>query len=103
MISDVLCDTVSELNFYLRDEEMGRCYEGAMRDAIVELKDKAAAIRILLDYPPPLVDALVNQTEDATAYTTHLAKVLSAGELSAFNRLLERLQAEQRSVGAARS
>jgi hypothetical protein len=103
MISDVLCETVNEVDRYLNDETMGKCYEGAMRDAILELKDRARAIHILLDYPPPLVDALVNQTDEATAYTTHLAKVLSGGERRAFNRLLKQLRTEQQSVDAARA
>jgi len=103
MISDVLSDTVSELNHYLTDKTMGKCYAGAMRDAIVEFKDKATAIRILLDYPPPLVDALIEQTDTAKPYTTHLAKVLTPGELSAFNRLLDALRAEQQAMSATRA
>lgn len=103
MISDVLSDTVDQLNYYLTDKTFSKCYAGAMRDAIVEFKDKATAIRILLDYPPDIVDALVNQTDEITVYTTHLSKVLSPGELSEFNRLLESLRAEQQSVGAPRA
>ena len=103
MISDVLNDTVCELNHCLTSKVMRERYVGPMREAIVDLKDKATAIRVLLDYPPPLVDALVNRTDEATAYTKHLSKVLSAGELRELNTLLERLRAQQRSAGKPRA
>ena len=85
MISDVLSETIEEINEYLNSDVTSKCYEGAMREAIVELRDNARAIMVTLEtFPGATVEW--RQAQDA-----HLAKVMTASEYAAWKALQIRI------------
>jgi len=52
MISDVLCECVSEIDYYLNSETFDDTYEGEFRERIIRLRNEAEYLRGLLDVPP---------------------------------------------------
>jgi len=52
MISDVLHETVDELDHYLNCPTFADCYKGKLREQIVRLRDEALYIARVLDTPP---------------------------------------------------
>ncbi len=52
MISDVLSETVNNLDHYLSDPKYDDTYTGDVRDRIVRLRNEAKAIRDILDISP---------------------------------------------------
>jgi hypothetical protein len=52
MISDILCECVDELDYYLNFPTFDDVYEGELRDRIIRLRNEAEYLRGLLDVPP---------------------------------------------------
>jgi hypothetical protein len=55
MISDILSDTVSDIDQYLGNPLYDDWYRGALRDRIIALRNEADAIRVELDTPQHLI------------------------------------------------
>jgi hypothetical protein len=51
MISDILCECVDELDYYLSCPIFGDVYQGELRDRIIRLRNEAEYLRSLLDAP----------------------------------------------------
>ena len=85
MISDVLSEFVPEIDHYLNNEVYNTCYQGELRMAITELRDRARAIMVTMDTFPG-ASPKYRQEQDA-----HLAKVMSVGEYAAWKALQIRL------------
>lgn len=56
MISDILSELGSELDYYLLDETFANTYTGPLRDRIMRLRDEAKSIQGILDFMCPLPD-----------------------------------------------
>jgi hypothetical protein len=52
MISDILFQSVIDLDHYLNDPNFDRIYSGGIRERIVRLRDDAKYVQILLDTHP---------------------------------------------------
>ena len=52
MISDVLCECVSELDYYLNNQAFEETYQGEFRERIIRLRNEAEYLRGLLDVLP---------------------------------------------------
>ena len=52
MISDVLAETVSNLDHYLDNSNYDDTYTGEERERIVKLRNEAETVRDILDEPP---------------------------------------------------
>ena len=52
MISDVMHETVANLDHYLNDPVYAKTYTGELRQRILRLRNEAEGIRVLLDTPP---------------------------------------------------
>jgi hypothetical protein len=51
MLSDILSQTVHDLDLYLNDPTWDDTYKGEMRERIVRLRDEAEYVRVCLDVP----------------------------------------------------
>ena len=64
MISDILFQSVIDLDHYLNDPNFDRTYNGEIRDRIIRLRDEAEYIRAVLDAHPcdtPPTEAVVRE------------------------------------------
>jgi hypothetical protein len=52
MISDVLCECVRELDYYLNNQAFEETYQGEFRERIIRLRNEAEYLRGLLDVLP---------------------------------------------------
>jgi hypothetical protein len=52
MISDILFQSVVDLDHYLNDSNFDRTYKGEIRERIIRLRDEAEYIRAILDTHP---------------------------------------------------
>jgi hypothetical protein len=52
MISDILFQSVVDLDHYLNDSNFDRTYNGEIRERIIRLRDEAEYIRVIPDTHP---------------------------------------------------
>ena len=52
MISDILSQTVVDLDYYLNNPNFDGTYNGDLRERIIRLRDEAEYIRVVLDTHP---------------------------------------------------
>jgi hypothetical protein len=52
VISDVLSECVSDLDYYLNSQIFDDTYEGELRKRIIQLRNEAEYLRGVLDVPP---------------------------------------------------
>lgn len=58
MISDVLSDSVREIDGYLENPTFERTYSGELRERIIKLRNDMDAMRQELDTPPTVKEPL---------------------------------------------
>ncbi len=58
MISDMLSNTVAELDRYLNDPVFADAYDGLLHEDLRELRAKIESMRQRLDAPPPTEEEL---------------------------------------------
>jgi hypothetical protein len=75
MISDVLCECVSELDRYLNNRTFEQTYQGEFRQRIIRLRNEAEYLRGFLDVPPgvplPPEAVLLQRIEEQRNWKVH--------------------------------
>jgi hypothetical protein len=85
MISDILSQTVADIDRYLNDPDIDCIYSGETREQLIRLRDQADDLRSALDMPPgraPATDASPQQTGSAPSMVDRMMSTETAFEIA---------------------